>query len=264
MGSELQRRTVTGVLLVLIVGGALILGDFWFWLASLILSSLFYREYALMYKKKRSHSFYFSTGLIGIGYYLGIYYEVPYALHISLLLLLFYGAFRVITRFPDFTYKNIRTTIFGFLYCYMFFSSIFLLRREAEGLQWIIFILLVSILGDVGAYLVGRKLGKSKIAPILSPGKSLEGLLGGLFIGSLGGLAYAFTVLSLSVPVAILLSIAIIFIGLMGDLFESHLKRELKLKDSGNGLPGHGGFLDRFDAIIFLSGFIYILLSAGL
>jgi phosphatidate cytidylyltransferase len=67
--------------------------------------------------------------------------------------------------------------------------------------------------------------------------------------------------MNLIIPVSAVISVAIVFIGLMGDLFESHLKREVKIKDSGTSLPGHGGFLDRFDAIIFISGFIYILLE---
>jgi phosphatidate cytidylyltransferase len=67
--------------------------------------------------------------------------------------------------------------------------------------------------------------------------------------------------MDLIMPISTIISIAIVFIGLMGDLFESHLKREVKIKDTGTSLPGHGGFLDRFDAIIFISGFIYLLLE---
>ncbi len=261
MTKEFKTRTLTGVLLVLVIGTAILLGGLWFWSTSLLLSTLFYREYINIYKTKKSHGFFFSTGVIGILYYVGLYFDYRFTLQISLLLLLIYGAFHVITKYPQYTYKNIKTTIFGFLYCYMFLSSLYLLRSEELGLQWIIFILLVSILGDVGAYLVGKKIGKNKIAPVLSPGKTIEGLIGGLIFGTTGGILYAVTVLNKSIPVSALICIAIVFIGLMGDLFESHLKREVNLKDTGTSLPGHGGFLDRFDAIIFISGFIYILLE---
>ena len=261
MSNELKTRTITAIFLVLAIGAAILLGGLYFWAASLVLSTLFYREYSTLYNAKKSRGFFFSTGLIGILYYVGLYYQWNHILEICLLLILIYGAYRVITRYPDFTYKNIKTTIFGFLYCYMFFSSLFLLRAEPNGLQWILFILLVSVLGDVGAYLVGKKIGKGKIAPVLSPGKTIEGLAGGLVTASIGGLLFGLFVLGLEAPISILISIAIVFIGLMGDLFESHLKREAKLKDSGNLLPGHGGFLDRFDAIIFISGFVYMLLS---
>ena len=263
MNKELKIRTLTGIGLIIIIGAALVLGNIYFWLTTLLLSTLFYREYHNIYKNKKSRGFFFSTGLIGILYYIGLYYGIEYSLQISLLLLLIYGAFRVITKFPEYTYKNIKTTIFGFLYCYMFFGSVYLLRQEPRGLEWILFILLVSVLGDVGAYLVGKRLGKNQIAPVLSPGKTMEGFLGGLFIGSLGGLIFGLLVLELTIPVTILISLAILFIGLIGDLFESHLKREVKIKDSGSLLPGHGGFLDRFDAIIFISGFIYILLTVN-
>lgn len=261
MNKELATRTATGLGLMAVVGGALVLGDIWFWATSLILSTLFYREYNNIYINKKSHGFFFSTGIIGILYYVGLYYEFPYTLHIALLILLIYGAFRVITRYPAYTYKNIKTTIFGFLYCYMFFSSVYLLRQEPRGLEWLLFILTVSVLGDVGAYLIGKRFGKNQIAPVLSPKKTMEGLLGGLFLGASGGFLFGTMVLDLMVPRAILISIAIVFVGLMGDLFESHLKREIGIKDSGRLLPGHGGFLDRFDAIIFLAGFVYILLA---
>jgi phosphatidate cytidylyltransferase len=258
---EFQNRTLTGLLLVLVLGVAILLGGLWFWAACLLLSTLFYKEYINIYKAKKSYGFFFSTGLIGILYYVGIYLDFRFTLQISLLLVLIYGAFRVITKYPQFTYKNIKTTIFGFLYCYMFLSSLYLLRNQEGGLEWILFILLVSILGDVGAYLVGRKIGKTKLAPVLSPGKSLEGLLGGLLLATAGGVIFASLFMDLIMPISTIISIAIVFIGLMGDLFESHLKREVKIKDTGTSLPGHGGFLDRFDAIIFISGFIYLLLE---
>lgn len=261
MTKEFRNRTITGIILILIIGAALVLGGLWFWATCLLLSTLFYKEYINIYKSKKSYGFFFSTGIVGILYYIGIYLDYVYTLQISLLLILIYGAYRVITKYPTYTYKNIKTTIFGFLYCYMFLSSLYLLRREEGGLKWILFILLVSVLGDVGAYLVGRKIGKTKIAPVLSPGKSVEGLIAGLIIATIGGVVYSTVFLELMLPVSILFCMAIVIIGLMGDLFESHLKREVNIKDSGNMLPGHGGFLDRFDAIIFISGFIYLLLE---
>ncbi|MCI0502141.1 MAG: phosphatidate cytidylyltransferase [Fusobacteria bacterium] len=261
MKKELITRTITGLVLVIIIGMSIILGGILFWLTCLLLSTLLYKEFINLYKDKKSFGFFFSTGIIGIIYYLGIYFNIHYILQISLLLILIYGAYRVITKYPAYTYKNIKTTLMGFLYCYVFLSSLYILRVEDNGLYWILFILLVSVFGDVGAYLVGKAIGKRKIAPVLSPGKTLEGLLGGLAFATIVGVIFGVIALQFHFLLAIALSIAIVMIGLMGDLFESHLKREVNIKDTGSTLPGHGGFLDRFDAIIFISGFIYLLLS---
>ena len=261
MKKELITRTITGLALVVIIGLAIIKGGLLFWFTCLMLSTLFYKEYVNIYKNKKSYAFFFSTGILGIIYYLGIYFQVYYILQICLLLILIYGAFRVITKFPLYTYKNIKTTIMGFLYCYVFLSSLYLLRMETNGFYWILFILSVSVFGDVGAYLVGKVIGKRKIAPVLSPGKTLEGLIGGMIFAVVIGAFLGTLTLKFYILLAVILSIAIVIIGLMGDLFESHLKREVNIKDTGSILPGHGGFLDRFDAIIFISGFVYLLLS---
>lgn len=261
MKNELLTRTVTSLALIAVIGLAIIKGGLLFWFACLLLSTLFYREYFNMYKSRKSFPFFFSTGIIGILFYLGIYLNIDYILQVSLLLIITYGAFRVITKYPTYTYKNIKTTLFGFIYCYVFFSSLYVLRIEDSGLFWILFILSVSIFSDIGAYLVGKGIGKRKISPTLSPGKTLEGLLGGVISGVIIGIILGITTLDLSFIVAVGLSIGISLVGVMGDLFESHLKREVNLKDSGSSLPGHGGFLDRFDGIIFISGFIYLLIT---
>ena len=261
MKKELITRTITGLALVVVIGLAIIQGGLLFWFTCLMLSTFFYKEYVNIYKEKKSFAFFFSTGILGIIYYLGIYFHIYYILQICLLLILIYGAYRVITKYPLYTYKNIKTTLLGFLYCYVFLSSLYLLRAEVNGLYWILFILSISVFGDVGAYLVGKAIGKRKIAPVLSPGKTLEGLIGGLIFAIVIGVILGTLTLKFNIILSIILSIAIVMIGLMGDLFESHLKREMKIKDSGTILPGHGGFLDRFDAIIFISGFVYLLLS---
>lgn len=261
MKQELLTRTLTGLALVVIIGLAILRGGILFWFTCLLLSTLFYKEYVNIYKDKKSFSFFFSTGIIGIIYYLGIYFEITYILQVCLLLIIVYGAFRVITKYPLYTYKNIKTTIMGFIYSYVFLSALYLLRIEPNGMYWVLFILAVSVFGDVGAYLVGKAIGKRKISPVLSPGKTIEGLIGGIFFGVVVGIILGTNTLHLNIFISILISIAIVLIGLMGDLFESHLKREVNIKDSGTSLPGHGGFLDRFDAIIFISGFVYLLLS---
>lgn len=261
MKKELITRTITGLALIVIIGLAIIKGGLLFWFTCLMLSAMLYKEYVEIYKNKKSKAFFISTGILGIIYYLGIYFNICYILQICLLLIIIYGAFRVITKFPLYTYKNIKTTIMGFLYCYVFLSSLYLLRMETNGIYWILFILSVSVFGDVGAYLVGKAIGKRKIAPILSPGKTLEGLIGGAIFAIIIGSVLGTLTLKIHLILMIILSVAIVIIGLMGDLFESHLKREVNIKDTGSILPGHGGFLDRFDAIIFISGFVYLLLS---
>jgi phosphatidate cytidylyltransferase len=120
--------------------------------------------------------------------------------------------------------------------------------RERAGLDLLIWTFIVTWSTDIGAYFAGRSLGKRKLAPSISPGKTVEGLLGGILAAALlaGGWALA-TVLGKPLLVAAPL-FALAAQG--GDLFESWMKRRAGVKDSGNWLPGHGGVLDRLDGLV--------------
>lgn len=118
---------------------------------------------------------------------------------------------------------------------------------------------------DIGAYMIGSQWGKHKIAPSISPGKSIEGTIGGGFITMISGIVMAMfwpDIPSLYIGV---LSFATPFFALAGDLWESALKRHAGVKDSGKLLPGHGGILDRYDSLLFvlpvaaLAYFIFVL-----
>ena len=130
-------------------------------------------------------------------------------------------------------------------------SSLVWFKEQVNGPWWIIGFLLIIWLADTGAYFAGKRFGKTKLAPAVSPGKTLEGMLGGLLLVG----AYVL-VLILSLPqvplnyLAILAAILIAVISVGGDLYESWLKRQAGIKDSGHILPGHGGVLDRIDSLI--------------
>lgn len=128
------------------------------------------------------------------------------------------------------------------------------------GLAWLLVVLTTTWLTDVFAYLVGRKWGTTKLIPHVSPGKTRAGAVGGIVAGTLtGGLAgYLFGV---PVPIAIMLIVgAVIAFGAMaGDLCESMIKREIGIKDMGSIIPGHGGLLDRIDALLVTIPLTYYL-----
>ena len=116
-------------------------------------------------------------------------------------------------------------------------------------------------LNDIGAYFTGKYLGKRKLFPKVSPKKTVEGLLGGTGLTFLG--AYVFS-LFFEVKSIYLLAIVVSVFGVIGDLIESKMKRELNIKDSGSLLPGHGGLLDRFDSFVFIVFILHIISQFGL
>lgn len=118
---------------------------------------------------------------------------------------------------------------------------------------WLLYVFLLVWCADSGAYFVGRKLGRRKMAPNVSPNKSIEGLAGGIVTGLLVVLGISVFKLQLSgmaLFVFTALSVLTILVSVLGDLFESMLKRRAKVKDSGTILPGHGGVLDRIDSLL--------------
>lgn len=127
-----------------------------------------------------------------------------------------------------------------------------LVERDAQHPALILIILLIIWFADTGAYLVGRQWGRRKLAPQISPGKTIEGLLGGLAGAMLVAVVAGITVMNLDggkLLVWLLLAAMIALMSVAGDLFESLYKRRAGLKDSGNILPGHGGVMDRIDSL---------------
>ena len=134
-------------------------------------------------------------------------------------------------------------------------------RENSEGLGWFLFALLITWMSDTFAYLVGKTFGRTKLIPRVSPNKTVEGAIGGL---AAAGITAALVVNLLGLPmnslIAVGLGVVLGALGMLGDLFESQLKRRAGVKDSGNAIPGHGGFLDRIDALIWvlLSTFAFV------
>lgn len=130
-------------------------------------------------------------------------------------------------------------------------AAINLIRMQQEGLYALLFLFVLIWGADTAAYFTGKRWGKTKLAPLISPGKSWQGLIGAVgfsFLLTLMILGYLHTPVEIW-PGAIALSLLTVIFSVVGDLFESMLKREAGVKDSGHLLPGHGGLLDRIDSL---------------
>jgi phosphatidate cytidylyltransferase len=114
---------------------------------------------------------------------------------------------------------------------------------------------------DIGAFVFGSLLGKTKIAPAISPAKTLEGFISGILINTLAGYVIFRISGEYTIAAWIALSFVISIGATAGDLLESKLKREAGIKDSGNLIPGHGGVLDRFDSMLFAAPLFYVTLQ---
>lgn len=156
--------------------------------------------------------------------------------------------------FPAGPWSVARMAPLGLLLIVSTLITVAALHGQSNGPWRLMFMLFIVFAADVGAYLVGRNYGKRKLAPAVSPGKSIEGALGGLVLVALWAAAagsYVFRIESLG-ELALLIAVSVFTaaVSIIGDLTESLFKRLRGLKDSGSLLPGHGGFLDRIDSIL--------------
>ena len=137
----------------------------------------------------------------------------------------------------------------GFIYALLPALALLWIRDRADDkLALLLWVFIVTWATDTGAYLVGRALGRRKLAPSISPGKTVEGLLGGAAIAAILGATWA--VIAGLKPSLFVLAPLFAFAAQGGDLFESWMKRRAGVKDSGTWLPGHGGVLDRLDGLV--------------
>ncbi len=163
-----------------------------------------------------------------------------------------------------FSINNAAITVFGIVYIGFSMSHLVLIRALPDGLTLALALLVSVWANDVFAYLAGSAFGRHKMAPRISPNKTWEGFAAGT-LASIGVWVGAGFLMDLSHTIPVLAGIGFVLavVGVGGDLFESRIKREAGVKDSGTALPGHGGFLDRIDSLLAVSVVGYYLLAAA-
>lgn len=195
--------------------------------------------------------------LIGSAAMLGLLLPASYYAYFRLtpLLLLSLCAFLllIITVFSENKFSFERVGVVTLSALYVGLGGHYVIEIRQEGFWTILFVLAISWITDSGAYFVGRAIGKRKLAPHISPNKSVEGAVGGVIAAVIFSWIYGlfYQPFQLDVIGMSVLTLFVSLAGQLGDLVESALKRFYQVKDSGNILPGHGGVLDRFDSTLF-------------
>lgn len=206
-------------------------------------------------------------GYVGItGYYLLMNFgSDPTYLFLMLITILVAFMFLYVFAFPKYHAEQIMCAFFSVAYAPVMLSFIYLVRELPYGIYSVWMIFISSWICDTCAYLVGMLIGKHKLAPVLSPKKSIEGAVGGVAGAALVGALYAYFIVEPAVSgqkvtwVFVLISAVGAVISQVGDLAASAIKRNHEIKDYGKLIPGHGGVMDRFDSVIFTAPMIYFL-----
>lgn len=216
------------------------------------------------------HVFQIHNNILGIVGYVGAfcYYLLLFFEKIHWIMPLFVGVFFLcmavyVFSFPKYQTEQVMGAFFGFFYAGILLSCLYLTREMEDGMYLVWLIFLSSWGCDTCAYCVGILFGKHKMAPVLSPKKSVEGGVGGVIgagiLGFLFGMIFSSKMGEFTNPALECAIICMIgaLISQVGDLAASAIKRNHGLKDYGKLIPGHGGIMDRFDSIIFTAPMIY-------
>ena len=234
---------------------------FFIFLSTILLTALF-EFYTLLDQNGQKCMIY--TGMI-LGWFISFsFFSNQNQLILFSMVLLIMGTFivKLFSKQPiNARVEKISNTLFGVLYIGLLLSHLIFIRKDDQGRLLIFMLFFIIWSGDTFSYYIGTLIGKHPLALVISPNKTFEGALGGL-LGSLGAalLAKYWFYPNISVANSIILGVATGIAGQIGDLCESMLKRNLKVKDSGFLIPGHGGLLDRLDSVLFSAPVFYYLL----
>ena len=255
-----KTRLISGIFLVIIALATIISGSWILFFTLLAVSLIGMRELYKVMKVSDEHV----TVLELVGYLGAVLYYIAMkadfgnygtmAIIISMILILFVYVF----GYPKYHAEQVMAAFFGVVYVAVMLSFIYLTRSLPDGkfLVWLIF--LCSWGCDTCAYCVGMLIGKHKMAPVLSPKKSIEGAVGGVAGAALLGVIYAAATQGKMAEYALICAVGAL-ISMVGDLAASAIKRNQNIKDYGKLIPGHGGILDRFDSVIITAPVIYYL-----
>jgi len=271
----MKQRTLTALVMALVLIPILVIGNTYqiFNLLILVFIGLASYELSTVFQKGKSlpkwmTGFYIAASLVTGGlFYYSLSGVIPWNIFFISFLFIFFTQMFFLVFVKGYDSVEFGKGFVVIYYASLGFASIAFLRDL--GITTVLYVLLIAMLTDTFAYLFGVKYGKHKIAPLISPKKSVEGSIAGfLFGGGLGTVfALFFPVLDIHFVWILIISFFISILGQIGDLVASKFKRDSGVKDYSNIFPGHGGVLDRFDSMIFVSlsfTLLYLVMSAAL
>lgn len=260
---ELKRRIITSAILISIIVATLFVN----WMSGLLVSAFItaglYEFFTMLEKKGLSIYKYFGIGLgtlIPLSIIINFQLTKGWEFLFLVLALLSLILMQFKRRESSGAIVGVSTTMFGILYVSWFLSFLIKIRYMNDGLGLFSSVLIITKLGDIGAYLIGMRFGKTPLIPRISPKKSIEGSIGGLIFSIAGALACK-PWLDLNYTHVVALGIFLGILGQLGDLSESLMKRDCQVKDSGSIFPGLGGVLDAIDSLIFTAPAFYFFIN---
>lgn len=268
--SNLLKRSLTGIIYIAVMLGGTLLHPIIFAVVFATLLFITQYEFYAMVEKAGHNPSRIIGSIFGV-----IFFLICFALSNNYLPRQFGFTFIAIVvilliveifRSDKDTLKNAGSSTLGFAYIALPFSLMnFVVHTSVNGQNtfypWIMVgVYFILWINDSAAYLVGTQFGKHKMCKNISPAKSWEGLIGGAVFAIIMGIVNAVLFPAVSMVSWIAIAVLTVVFGTLGDLFESKIKREIDVKDSGTFLPGHGGFLDRLDSLLFVIPAIFIWL----
>lgn len=258
-------RLISGIVLVALMLATIIPGGNILFVANMLISLVgVYELYKVLGLEKSLPGF---TGYVAtICYY--VLLLIGKTQYITILLVVFLIALlaQYVFMFPEYKTEQISNAIMCMLYAGVLLSYIYLVREGENGAYTVWLIFLCSWASDTCAYAAGVAFGKHKMAPVLSPKKSIEGAIGGVVGAAVLGAVYAavfYDNIQMNNPVMAFTIICAVgaLISMVGDLAASAIKRNHDIKDYGKLIPGHGGIMDRFDSVIYVAPIVWMLLQ---
>lgn len=259
-----KTRLLSGIVLLVALLGMLLSGGMVLLFSLTVIALIGLYEFYRVFQIEKS-----SIGIIGylvtLLYFLNLNWKIVEDSQLFIVgsLALFLTIF--VFAYPKYKANQIFSAMFGLIYVGIMISAVYTTRMLSFGiyLVWLIFI--CSWGSDTCAYCIGVLFGKHKLAPVLSPKKSIEGAIGGIFGASLIALIYGIVMWKLNIITGNTIGIWVLIAGIgsafsqIGDLAASGIKRNFDIKDYGKLIPGHGGIMDRFDSVFFTAPFVFYL-----
>ncbi len=269
---RMSKQLLTRIISALVAVAILFVTVYSFQLTGMLWMSFFvavtgsYEMARLMFSKQYpqfSKTLFVAIAMLSLSYF-------QYNLRISYVYLLFPLSFSLVAALSLIFHKQfaniedilnyVAKFVLGLMYAVLLPLMIMWILQAQNGTVWFLCLLAVVFSGDIGAYTFGTLVGKTKIAPLLSPKKSLQGSFGGLLFSTIAAGLFSLFLPTVPLPILLMLGLFGGLLGQIGDFFESLVKRIAGVKDSGSIMPGHGGVLDRLDGVYFASPLFFIVI----